>query len=262
MPKKWGQHFLIQQQYVDRLVQAAHISEEDNILEIGPGRGDLTRALLKKKILVTAIEVDSDLVKLLTRHFAGEDRFTLIHQDILQCENSILKAIFPNPYKVVANLPYNISAPIFYKLFEIRRHLKSITVMVQKEVALRICAGVTERKSYGVLSIAAEIGFERTLVSSIPPSAFSPPPKVESAIVHLTPKPRVFSGEEEPLFLKWIQAIFNQRRKTLLNNLQRCSPDAFTMKEARLREKYSQKRAETLNAHELIELFRFMQAAT
>ncbi len=259
MPKKWGQHFLIRQRYIDQLLEVAHVSPEDNILEIGPGKGGLTSALLHQKSHVTAVEIDPDLYQFLTNRFLEEARLSLIQQDILQCDPAFLATLYPHPYKVVANLPYNISAPIFFKLLDVRQHLKSITVMVQKEVAQRLCATVKERKSYGVLSIAAEIGFERQWAFSIPPSAFSPPPKVDSAVVHLTPKPGLLSEEEEGIFLKWIQMIFNQRRKTLLNNLQRCAPNEFAVHQTQLKKRYAQKRAETLTLEELIALFHFMQ---
>lgn len=255
MSKKWGQHFLIRGKYIDRLLKTAQVSEGDRILEIGPGTGILTKALLRQKSWVTAIEIDPKLYHFLTQHFCQEERLVLLQQDILRCDPQVLEKIHPPPYKVVANLPYNIATPIFFKLLELRDFLQSITVMVQKEVAKRICATVAERASYGALAIAAEIGFERKLAFSLPPSAFSPPPKVDSAVVHLIPKPNVLAREEERLFLKWSHCLFNQRRKTLLKNLQRCCPQEFQRDEKHLRAQYAQKRAETLTTSELIELY-------
>ncbi len=258
MPEKWGQHFLIRQSFVDQMLETAQISTDDRVLEIGPGKGMLTRALLARQARVTAIEVDPVLYGFLKKHFARDVSLLLLHRDVLECDREFLANLYPNPYKVVANLPYSIATPIFFKLLELRPWLQTITVMIQKEVAQRICATIKKRSFYGVLSLVAELGFERRLAFSIPPTAFSPIPKVESAVVHLVPKPRLFSAKEEQIFLKWIQRVFNQRRKTLLNNLQRCCPTEFKRHEIYLKEKYAQKRAETLTLQELIDLFQLL----
>ena len=255
MAKKWGQHFLIRQFYIDQLLETAQVACDDCILEIGPGKGILTRALLTRQARVTAIEVDPNLYCVLREQLAREKALLLLNLDILQCEMEFLENLYPNTYKVVANLPYNITTPIFFRFLKLRPCLHSITVMMQKEVAQRICATVKERAFYGVLSLVAEFGFERVLAFSIPPNAFSPVPKVDSAVVQLIPKPRLFSAEMEQTFFKWIQQVFNHRRKTLLNNLQRCCPTEFKHHESYLREKYAKKRAETLTLPELIDLF-------
>ncbi len=255
MSKKWGQHFLIEPNYVDQMLHVAQVDEDDCILEIGPGQGILTEALLQKKSQVTAVEIDPKLYQQLSKKLSQQKKFTPVNQDVLQYTPQELISFYPEPYKIVANLPYNIATPLFFKLLELREHLLSITVMVQKEVAERICATVDSRKAYGVLSIAAEVGFERKLAFSIPPSAFAPPPKVDSAVVHLLPKAKVMPAEKEAVFLRWIQGLFNQRRKTLLNNLQRCTPLAFQTHKSYLEKRYAKQRAETLTLSEFMELF-------
>ena len=258
MAKKWGQHFLIRRSYVDQLLDTAQVASNDCILEIGPGKGILTHALLARQAKVTAIEVDPNLYCFLRKQFIREKALFLFNRDFLECEKEFLANLYPNAYKVVSNLPYNIATPVFFKLLELRHCLQSITVMMQKEVALRICATVKERAFYGVLSVVAELGFERKLSFSIPPNAFNPVPKVDSAVVYLIPKPGRISAEEERSFLKWVRLVFNQRRKTLLNNLQRCCPEEFKRHEFYLRNKYAKKRAETLTLQELTDLFQLL----
>ncbi|MBF0288819.1 MAG: ribosomal RNA small subunit methyltransferase A [SAR324 cluster bacterium] len=259
MSKKWGQHFLIEPRYIDQMLDTAQVCETDCILEIGPGKGILTKAMLQKKSRVTAVEIDPKLYQDLSQQLSQQKKFTPVHHDILQYDSQELLSFYSGPFKIVANLPYNIATLLFFKLMELREHLISVTVMVQQEVAERICATIENRKAYGVLSIAAEIGFERKLAFSIPPSAFSPQPKVNSAVVHLVPKARVISTEKEISFLRWVQGLFNQRRKTLLNNLQRCTPLKFQAHQTYLIKRYDKQRAETLTLLEFIELFDLME---
>lgn len=255
MPKKWGQHFLILPQIIENTLKTAHVQATDSILEIGPGKGILTHAMLQEQARVTAIEIDPNLAHYLRQEFSQGQQFTLIEQDILKIASSELESLFPNKFKVVANLPYNIATAIFFKLLETRHTLTSITIMVQKEVAERICATVEQRKAYGVLAIAAELAFERHYAFTIPPEAFSPPPKVDSAVIHLLPKAPLFATAREQHFLKWIQCLFNQRRKTLMNNLRRCSPDSFETHKSLLEDQFSNQRVETLSLEQLLELF-------
>jgi len=272
MSRKWGQHFLSQSHYVEKILTTAQVKEGDAILEIGPGTGILTKSLLQQKADVTAIEIDPKLCQKLSQQFEQQEPFIgstgqpsvfrLIQQDILTLPPQQLVSLYPAPFKVIANLPYNISTPIFFKLLTFREHLQSITVMVQKEVAERICANVSDGKNYGVLSIAANIGFHRSYSFTVPPSAFTPPPKVDSAVIHLVPKPKILSPEKETLFLKWIQCVFNQRRKTLLNNLRRCSPSSFSAYKETLTQQYSQRRSETLTLEEFIDLFNLLHASS
>ncbi len=257
--KKWGQHFLVQTQYVDRMLELAQIQADDHIVEVGPGKGILTRALLQKEAWVTSIEVDPDLFQSLSKRVQFSEKFVGIHRDILDFSNDELLQLHSLPYKVVANLPYNIATVIFFKLLEVRSHLTSITVMVQKEVAERLCATPKDGKAYGVLAIAAEVTFARQYGFTVPPSAFSPPPRVDSAVLTLIPKAPLFDATRESRFLQWVQQIFNQRRKTLLKNLQRCSPQRFPIHQEYLTEKYGSCRAETLSPQEFIDLFQLLE---
>jgi len=272
MSRKWGQHFLSQSHYVEKILTTAQVKEGDAILEIGPGTGILTKSLLRQKADVTAIEIDPKLCQKLSQQVEQQEpfigtterpsAFRLIEQDVLTLTPQQLVSLYPSPFKVIANLPYNISTPIFFKLLTFREHLQSITVMVQKEVAERICANVSDGKNYGVLSIAANIGFHRNYSFTVPPSAFTPPPKVDSAVIHLVPKTNILSPEKEILFLKWIQCVFNQRRKTLLNNLRRCSPSSFSAYREKLTRQYSQRRSETLTLEEFIDLFDLLHSSS
>lgn len=255
MPQKWGQHFLVRPIYIEKMLEVAEIQEGDKILEIGPGKGVLTRAMLNQGAKVTAVEVDPELAAYLNQDLVPNSNFTLVHQDILSLQNSDLQKLFDGPFKIVANLPYNIATAIFFKVLEIREQLSSVTIMVQKEVAERMCATTDQRKAYGALSVAADLTFEREYSFTIPPDAYAPPPKVDSAVVHLHPKPMHSIEKGEQIFLRWVQEMFNQRRKTLLNNLRRCSPEFFEAHKFSLTQEFESLRVETLSTHQLLDLF-------
>lgn len=254
MKRKWGQHFLVRERYVRRMIEQAEVSAEDQILEIGPGGGVLTRALLETGAQVTAVEIDPVLQARLCSELKGEERFRLQSGDVLELPVSELLPT-ARPAKIVANLPYNVATAIFFRLFPYRQHWDSWTLMVQLEVAERICAQVGHGKAYGSLSIAGDLGFERSLAFEIPPTAFSPPPKVESAVVHLHPRSSDWPNEQEGKFLEFVRKLFQQRRKTLISNLGQQFPEWLSAEEAELRARYGKQRPENLGLSDWQELF-------
>ncbi len=259
MKQKWGQHFLVRERYVTRMLEAAGVEAGDHVLEVGPGRGVLTSALLAVGATVTAVEVDPKLQQWLSQNFAGEANFRLLSKDILSCAPEELIPL-QRPARFVANLPYNIATAIFEQLFPHRTHWDSWSLMVQKEVAERICASPADKKAYGLLSVAGAFGFSRTVAFEVPPSAFQPPPKVDSAVVHLRPQDSGWSAATEAAFLNFVGQLFQQRRKTLMKNIQQSYGDWFASAEASLRASYGMRRPETLDLGEWRSLFEQLHA--
>lgn len=219
--KKFGQNFLIDTSVLDRIVSAAEITAEDCVLEIGPGIGTMTQRLAAKAREVVAVEIDRNLIPILEDTLSDCDNVTVINDDILKVDiNKIVQEKNGgNPIKVVANLPYYITTPIIMELFESHVPLKSITVMVQKEVADRMQVG-PGTKEYGALSLAVQYYAKPEIVANVPPNCFIPRPNVGSAVIHLSryEVPPVKVTDEKKMFAL-IRASFNQRRKTLVNSL-------------------------------------------
>jgi len=254
MGAKWGQHFLVQESVVNQILEFAQVQENDSILEIGPGRGILTYALLERNANVLAVEIDPILYEKLKARFQSYSSFQILHQDILDSDFEDLLA-FAAPRKIVANLPYQISTPLFFKLLPLRLQWTSFTLMLQKEVAERICATPKDKRKYGTLSLASLLGFDAEIVLQVPPSAFNPPPKVDSAIVHLTPKSSNLDFTEELKFLDWSRQLFQQRRKSLINNIRRFAPDWYELDKSWLDARLKQRRPESLDLQEWLELY-------
>lgn len=219
--KKFGQNFLIDSNVLDRIIQSAQISKEDCVLEIGPGIGTMTQYLAENAREVVAVEIDKALIPILGETLAEYNNVTVINQDILKLDiNQIVQEKNQGkPIKVVANLPYYITTPIIMNLFEKKVPLKSITIMVQKEVADRIQVG-PGTKDYGALSLAVQYYAKPQIVTYVPPNCFIPRPNVGSAVICLNryEQPPVKVSDEAFLFAL-IRASFNQRRKTLVNGL-------------------------------------------
>lgn len=228
--KKFGQNFLIDTHVLEKIIHSAEISKEDMVLEIGPGIGTMTQYLARAAGKVTAVEIDRALLPILEETLEGYENVTVLNADILnvdiariaECENG------GRPIKVVANLPYYITTPIIMGLFEKHVPLKSITVMVQKEVAERMQVG-PGTKDYGALSLAVQYYARPYIVANVPPNCFMPRPKVGSAVIRLEryDKPPV-KVEDEKLMFALIRASFNQRRKTLANGLKNSPALNFT----------------------------------
>ncbi len=219
--KKFGQNFLIDTSVLDRIINAAEITKDDCVLEIGPGIGTMTQYLAERAGEVVAVEIDKNLIPILEDTLSAYDNVTVINDDILKVDvNKIVaEKNGGRPIKVVANLPYYITTPIIMGLFENHVPLKSITIMVQKEVADRMQVG-PGTKDYGALSLAVQYYASPKIVANVPPNCFIPRPNVGSAVIRLTryEEPPVQVDDEKKMFAI-IRASFNQRRKTLVNGL-------------------------------------------
>ena len=216
--KGLGQNFLIDDSVLDDIVDGAEVNEEDFIIEIGPGFGTLTRALLKRAKRVCAIELDETLFPILKEELKDFNNFELIHKDALKVNfNDLIGE--EKSVKLVANLPYYLTTPIIVNLLTGGYNFKSLTIMIQKEVAERIDSE-PNCKAYGAFSILVQYYCDTEILRLVPPSAFIPQPKVESIVIRLDrlkePKVKV---KDEALFFSIVRQSFNMRRKTLWNGL-------------------------------------------
>lgn len=220
--KKFGQNFLIDTHVLEKIIDASEITKDDCVLEIGPGIGTMTQYLAESAREVIAVEIDKALIPILGDTLKDYDNVTVINDDILKVDINRIVQEKNNgqPIKVVANLPYYITTPIIMGLFESHVPLKSITIMVQKEVADRMQVG-PGTKDYGALSLAVQYYAKPEIVANVPPNCFIPRPNVGSAVIRLTryEEPPVAVNDEKFMF-SLIRASFNQRRKTLVNGLQ------------------------------------------
>ena len=230
--KKFGQNFLIDSHVLNKIIASADITKDDFVLEIGPGIGTMTQYLAEAAGHVLAVEIDKTLIPILHETLSAYDNVEVINEDVLKLD--ICKIVEEKnggkPVKVVANLPYYITTPIIMGLLESHVPVESITVMVQKEVAMRMQAG-PGTKDYGALSLAVQYYCEPYIAANVPPNCFMPRPKVGSTVIRLTrySKPPV-TTENEQLMFRLIRASFNQRRKTLANGLNN-SPEIHLPKE-------------------------------
>ncbi len=223
--KKFGQNFLINNGVLNQIIEAADLSEDDYVLEIGPGIGCVTQELLPSAKQVIAIEIDKLLIPILEDNFKEYNNLKLINEDVLKVDlHDLITEEMKNEkpdqkIKVVANLPYYITTPIIMMLLEKHLPIETITVMVQKEVALRLAAE-PGTKQYGAITVALNYYASSYLVTNVPRDCFMPSPNVDSAVIQLRlhEKPPV-DVKDESLFFKLIKASFAQRRKTLLNTL-------------------------------------------
>lgn len=219
--KKFGQNFLIDTHVLEKIIEESEITREDCVLEIGPGIGTMTQYLAENAKRVIAVEIDKALIPILDDTLSEYDNVTVINDDILKVDIAKLCRDYNDskPIKVVANLPYYITTPIIMGLFESHVPLKSITIMVQKEVAERMQEGPGS-KDYGALSLAVQYYAKPEIVANVPPNCFMPRPNVGSAVIRLTryEEPPVQVDDEKFMF-SVIRASFNQRRKTLTNGL-------------------------------------------
>ncbi len=219
--KTLGQNFLIDKNVLNKIVSASELNENSCVLEIGPGAGTLTRRLAETGARCTAVEIDKALLPILGETLAGFDNFNLINSDILKVDlKKLIKDEFDNkPFHVIANLPYYITTPIIMQILESRLSVVSMTLMVQKEVADRMCA-TCGSKEYGALSVAVQYYTIPTVICRAEPHCFIPQPKVASSVVHLkvSATPTVTVSDEKKFFAI-VKSSFGQRRKTLLNAL-------------------------------------------
>lgn len=220
--KQFGQNFLIDPHVLNKTVKAAGITKEDLVIEIGPGIGTLTQYLCEAAREVVAVEIDRKLIPILKEDTLKDyDNITIINDDILKLDLNQLVEEKNNghPVKIVANLPYYITTPIIMGLLEKHVPVDKITVMVQKEVALRMQAQ-PGTKAYGAISLAVQYYAEPYIAAYVPKNCFMPRPNVDSAVITLTlHREPVIHVQDEKLMFRLIRASFNQRRKTLVNGL-------------------------------------------
>ncbi len=233
--KKFGQNFLIDTHVLDKIIDSAQITEEDHIIEIGPGIGTMTQYLCERAGKVTAIEIDKALIPILEDTLKEYDNVKVINNDVLKMDLNayVNEENAGKPVKVVANLPYYITTPIIMGLLENHVPIKSITIMVQKEVADRMQVG-PGTKDYGALSLAVQYYAKPYIVANVPPNCFMPRPKVGSAVICLDVynQPAVRVNDEKQMF-KLIRAAFNQRRKTLVNSISNYSELSFSKEDVK-----------------------------
>lgn len=232
--KRFGQNFLIDTHVLDKIIRSAEITKDDFVLEIGPGIGTMTQYLCEAAREVVAVEIDKNLIPILTEDtLKGYNNVTIINEDILKIDLNALvqERNAGKRIKVVANLPYYITTPILMGLFETHVPLDTITVMVQKEVADRMQAS-PGGKDYGALSLAVQYYAKPYLAANVPPNCFMPRPNVGSAVIclklHETPPVQV---RDEKLMFAMIHASFRQRRKTLVNGLTNAKELCFSKEE-------------------------------
>lgn len=232
--KRFGQNFLIDSNILEKIVESAEITKDDCVLEIGPGIGTMTQYLAESAGEVIAVEIDKKLIPILADTLSSYDNVTVINEDILKVDirKLVQEKNQGRPIKVVANLPYYITTPIIMGLFESHVPLKSITIMVQKEVADRMQVG-PGTKDYGALSLAVQYYAKPQVVVYVSPACFMPKPNVGSAVIRLDryEKPPV-DVENEGFFFSVIRAAFQQRRKTLVNGLNNAKELGITRQQA------------------------------
>lgn len=226
--KSWGQNFLVNKPAVERILQAAALTGEETVLEIGPGLGVMTSGLLQYAGKVVAVEIDPLLCKVLRDRFGHLDNFHLVQGDALEQELSVLVA---NPYIVVANLPYYITTPLLVKLLEHSFPPRIAVVLVQWEVAKRLTAS-PGTSDYGALSVLVQYHTQPDLMFKVGAGNFYPPPKVDSAVVRMTWRTPARCPRNEKLMFKIVKAAFGQRRKMLKGLLAR----EFNMETPRITE--------------------------
>jgi 16S rRNA (adenine1518-N6/adenine1519-N6)-dimethyltransferase len=215
--KKLGQHFLIDLNIAKKISETLKFENYDEVLEIGPGMGVLTRFILHKTTPYV-VEIDSESVQYLNDNFI-ELKDKIIEEDFLKLD---LKNIFNKPFAVIGNFPYNISSQIVFKIIENRKLIPFFSGMFQKEVAQRICEPSGSKK-YGILSVLCQLFFITTYLFSVSPQVFNPKPKVESGVIQMRRKENFYLNCNEKLLFKIIKTSFQQRRKTLRNSLKTLS---------------------------------------
>ncbi|NJD37976.1 MAG: 16S rRNA (adenine(1518)-N(6)/adenine(1519)-N(6))-dimethyltransferase RsmA [Geobacter sp.] len=257
--KALGQNFLTDQNIVRKILAAAALQPSDQVLEVGPGRGALTALLAERVNHLVAVEFDRDLAALLRQQYQNSPTVLIHEQDVLQVDFAAL--LGEGTYKVVANLPYNISTPVLFRFLEERHRFSRLVVMLQKEVGERLAAA-PDCSDYGVLTVLFRQWFEVRREFLVPPDCFFPAPKVDSVVISLVPLSgsRVVVGDQE-LFEKVVRAAFAMRRKTLWNCLKSSGVAEVPAVEAALNETgiNGQRRGETLSLDEFAALSRALQ---
>lgn len=216
--KRFGQNFLEDQGIIDAIVTGIAPKPDDHIVEIGPGQGALTHEVAPMVRQFTAIEIDRDLIAMLTKNFSDHASFTLLNEDALRVDLRALKG--DKPLRVIGNLPYNISTPLLFHFFSQIDVIEDMHFMLQKEVVERLCAPIGDA-DYGRLSVMCQYYCQANNILFVPPESFYPPPKVDSAVVRLTPRPATVIANDTNKLEEIVKMAFNFRRKTLRNTLKK-----------------------------------------
>ncbi|GAB4541392.1 MAG: 16S rRNA (adenine(1518)-N(6)/adenine(1519)-N(6)) -dimethyltransferase RsmA [Thermodesulfovibrionia bacterium] len=247
MKRPLGQHFLFDTNILKKIIRVSLLNPHDTVVEIGPGLGTLTRIISEHAKRVIAIEIDKRLTKRLKEGLLDRDNVEIINADALRFPYDTIKERF----KVVSNIPYNITTPLLFKLLEHRDRIISMTLLLQRELAERIVASPNNR-DYGLLSISMQIYTRPRIEFFVSRKAFSPPPDVDSAVVHFDiPHPPPFEIKDEGLFKRIVKEAFSHRRKTILNSLKGFKDIKIALQEAGIN---PSSRPETLSINDFIRL--------
>lgn len=248
--KHLGQHFLKDESIASKIADSLSFEGYQNVLEIGPGMGVLTKYLLKKEKKIWVVEIDSESIDYLKNHYLHlSDR--IIKADFLKMD---LAAQFNNqPIAIIGNFPYNISSQIVFKTIACRDQIPEFSGMFQKEVALRIAAGPGS-KTYGILSVLTQAFYDVEYLFSVPPSVFNPPPKVDSGVIRLIRKEDYQLPVDVAFFFRVVKTAFNQRRKTLRNSLK-----SFQISDKLKEDVIFAQRPEQLSVEQFLELTKSLE---
>ena len=256
--KGYGQNFIIEPTIVEKIARVANMNENCLAIEIGPGIGALTEQLAIKAKQVIAFEIDDRLIEVLADTLSDFDNVEIIKNDFLKLELEPLMIEYQKTYseiRVCANLPYYITTPILFKLFDVKDYLTSITVMMQKEVADRFSA-TTNSENYNALTVIVSYLFNVKTVMKIPRTIFNPQPRIDSAVVEFLPKTIEHPVSNEQEFFNFVKACFKQRRKTLYNNLREYIDDKEKAKSLIINNNHKETvRAQELSLEEFVRLF-------
>jgi 16S rRNA (adenine1518-N6/adenine1519-N6)-dimethyltransferase len=215
MKQPFGQHFLFDKNILRKIISCGNVTQDDTVVEVGPGLGPLTSLLADSAKKVIAIEFDKRLIERLTENLSDKKNVEIVSADALKYPYDSIRGKF----KVVANIPYNITTPLIFKFLEYKKKVTSMTLLMQKEVAKRIVAP-SGTGVYGVLSISLQFQTKPDLKFTVSRKAFYPPPKVDSAVVHFDiPQKPLYKVNDDKLFLQVVKSAFSQRRKTIINSL-------------------------------------------
>lgn len=251
--KHLGQHFLKDEHIAQKIADTLTLRGYNNVIEIGPGMGVLTKYLIEKNINLIAMDIDTESVAYLKTTFTSQHnellknkKFEVVEADFLKIDLS--DYFRDSPFAIIGNFPYNISTQIVFKMLEWRHQIPEFTGMFQKEVALRICEKEGS-KTYGILSVLVQAFYNAEYLFTVPPSVFNPPPKVDSGVLRLIRKENIKLACNEKLFFTVVKTAFGQRRKTLRNSLK-----SFALSENLKEDTIFDKRPEQLSFQNFIEL--------
>ncbi len=260
--KIYGQNFLIDETIVNEIIEKSDIDSETAVIEIGPGLGAMTEFLIKKAKKVLCYEIDNDMIKILNYRLKEKEKLTILEKDFLKANidediNEYLAGC--DKVIIVANLPYYITTPILQKVILESKMISKMVVMMQKEVAIRIC-GTPKSKDYGSLSVFVQYKNKSDIIVNVPPKSFFPVPNVDSSVVKIEFNPNYIKLEKENKFYNFVQNIFKHKRKTLMNNMNASYKDKKEKTQEFIEEKQLKLtvRSEELTVETIIELYKFL----